>query len=79
MPIRNWFHNEKIFLFYIYTFFQNNIDVIAGKNIAVVQTENGHLNSYIQDGTFTFKGIPYRKGERFMIHSYALYGPAVCF
>lgn len=38
----------------------------AGENIAVVSTQYGKVRGYIDDGIFTFKGIPYAKAERFM-------------
>lgn len=61
--------------------------VMAGKDIAVVPTESGKVRGYIHDGTFTFKGIPYAKADRFMaptkpaswtnVRSSMTYGP-VC-
>jgi para-nitrobenzyl esterase len=61
--------------------------VMAGKDIAVVQTNSGKVRGYIHNGTHTFKGIPYAKAERFMapskpdswegIRSSMTYGP-VC-
>lgn len=61
--------------------------VMAGKDIAVVQTSYGKVRGYIHNGTHTFKGIPYGKAERFMapskpdswegIRSSMTYGP-VC-
>ena len=66
---------------------QNNLPIIAGKDIAIVQTEYGKVRGYIHNGIFTFKGIPYAKAERFMapekpsswqaIRSSLTYGP-VC-
>lgn len=41
-------------------------EIIASKDIAVVETESGKLRGYIQDGTYTYKGIPYAYAERFM-------------
>ena len=40
--------------------------IVAGKDIAVVPTESGKVRGYVHNGTFTFKGIPYAKAERFM-------------
>ena len=40
--------------------------VIAGKNIAIAETSNGKVKGYIHNITYTFKGIPYAKAERFM-------------
>ena len=61
--------------------------VVAGKDIAVVPTESGKVRGYIHNGTYTFKGIPYAKAERFMaptkpdswtnVRSSMTYGP-VC-
>jgi para-nitrobenzyl esterase len=66
---------------------QNNFSIIAGKDIAIVQTEYGKLRGYIHNGIYTFKGVPYGKAERFMppekpapwqgIRSSMTYGP-VC-
>ncbi len=39
--------------------------IVAGKDIATVQTESGKVRGYIHNGTFTFKGIPYAKAARF--------------
>ncbi len=60
---------------------------MAGKDIAIVQTEYGKLRGYIHNGIYTFKGIPYAKAQRFMapekpspwtgIRSSMTYGP-VC-
>lgn len=51
----------------------------------VVQTQNGKVSGYIEEGIFTYKGIPYAKAERFMppvpadswegIRSSRAYGP----
>jgi len=61
--------------------------VVAGKDIAVVATESGKVRGYIHNGTFTYKGIPYAKAERFLapqkpdawegVRSSTTYGP-VC-
>ncbi|GAB3917924.1 carboxylesterase/lipase family protein [Larkinella terrae] len=40
--------------------------IVAGKEVAVVQTESGKVRGYVHNGTVTFKGIPYAKAERFM-------------
>jgi para-nitrobenzyl esterase len=40
--------------------------VVAGKEIAVVSTQSGKVRGYVHNGTFTYKGIPYAKAERFM-------------
>lgn len=48
--------------------FSQNITsgTLAGAAIAVVQTDAGKLRGYIHNGTYTYKGIPYAKAERFM-------------
>ena len=61
--------------------------IVAGKAIAVVPTESGRVRGYVHNGTFTFKGIPYAKADRFMaptkpdswtnVRSSTTYGP-VC-
>lgn len=43
--------------------------IVAGKSVATVSTESGMVRGYIHNGTFTFKGIPYAKAERFMAPS----------
>ena len=61
--------------------------IMAGKGIATVPTGSGRVSGYIHNGTFTFKGIPYAKADRFMaptkpdswtgVRSSMTYGP-VC-
>ena len=61
--------------------------VIAGKDIAIVATENGKVRGYIHKDIYTYKGIPYAHADRFMapvkprpwsnIRSSMTYGP-VC-
>lgn len=61
--------------------------LVTGHTIAVVPTESGKVRGYIHNGTYTFKGIPYAKAERFMaptkpdswtgVRSSMAYGP-VC-
>jgi para-nitrobenzyl esterase len=61
--------------------------VVAGKDIAIVETDNGKVRGYVHHGIFTYKGIPYAKADRFMapvkpsswkgIRSSLTYGP-VC-
>jgi para-nitrobenzyl esterase len=53
----------------IITIAQNDASVIAGKNIAIVQTESGKVKGYIHNGIYTYKGIPYAKAARFMAPS----------
>jgi len=45
---------------------QGKLPVQAGEDIAVVPTEYGQVRGYIHHNTYTFKGIPYAKAERFM-------------
>lgn len=40
--------------------------VQAGKDIAIVETSSGKVQGYIHKGTYTYKGIPYAKADRFM-------------
>lgn len=64
-----------------------SLPILAGADIAVVQTEYGKVRGYIHNSTYTYKGIPYGKAERFMpparpdawqgIRSSMSYGP-VC-
>ncbi|HTI08080.1 MAG TPA: carboxylesterase family protein [Puia sp.] len=66
---------------------QDEPAIVAGKNIAIVQTVYGAVRGYIHHGIFTFKGIPYGEAERFLpaqkpaswkgIRSSMTYGP-VC-
>jgi len=60
--------------------------ILTGKGIAVVATKYGKVRGYIDDGIYTFKGIPYAKAERFMppqapdqwqdVRQCTLFGPA---
>ena len=40
--------------------------MVANSTDALVQTAYGTVSGYIEDGIYTFKGIPYAKAERFM-------------
>lgn len=40
-------------------------EIQAGAEIAVVQSTQGKIQGYIQDGIYTYKGIPYATAERF--------------
>lgn len=42
------------------------VGVQAGNNIAVVQTQAGKVQGYVQNGVVTYKGVPYATAERFM-------------
>ncbi|MDE7344287.1 MAG: carboxylesterase/lipase family protein [Alistipes sp.] len=60
-------------------------EVVASSACAVAETRSGLVGGYLEDGIFTFKGIPYAKAERFMppvapdrwegIRSSRAYGP----
>ena len=39
--------------------------LIAGANVAVVQTQSGKVRGYVHNGTYIYKGIPYAKAKRF--------------
>jgi len=66
---------------------RNNTSILAGNNVAIVQTEKGKVKGYLQEGIFTYKGIPYATADRFMppikptawqeVRSTMAYGP-VC-
>lgn len=40
--------------------------LMAGKDVAVVQTASGKLRGYVHNGIYTYKGVPYAKAERFL-------------
>ena len=60
-------------------------EIVTGENIAVANTESGKVRGYIQNGIYTYKGIPYATAERFMpatkvepwqgVRSSTMYGP----
>jgi para-nitrobenzyl esterase len=76
-----------VYLLPVVAFSQTGDAVVAGKEVALVQTEGGKVRGYIHKGVFTYKGIPYAKAERFMapakpaawkdVRSSMTYGP-VC-
>ncbi len=41
-------------------------EIIASKDLAVVETESGKVRGYLSNGIYTYKGIPYAFAERFM-------------
>ncbi len=41
-------------------------ELLTSSQATVVQTVSGRVAGYIDDGIFTYKGIPYAKAERFM-------------
>ena len=60
-------------------------ELLTDAELSVTQTTSGKVAGYIDDGIFTYKGIPYAKAERFMppvpadswdgIRSCRAYGP----
>ncbi|WP_318312740.1 carboxylesterase/lipase family protein [Flagellimonas crocea] len=60
-------------------------EVITGADVAVTDTESGKVRGFIQNGIYTYKGIPYATAKRFMpatkvqpwegIRSSTTYGP----
>lgn len=60
-------------------------ELLTSSHTTVVQTESGKVAGYVDDGIYTYKGIPYAKAERFMppvpadpwegIRSSRAYGP----
>ncbi len=60
-------------------------EIQASSDISVTSVEQGKVAGYLEDGIFTFKGIPYAKADRFMaptapdswegIRSSRAYGP----
>jgi len=79
--------NLAVFFIPTFIFSQTGDAVVAGKEVAIVQTDAGKVRGYIHKGIFTYKGIPYAKAERFMapakpaawkdVRSSMTYGP-VC-
>ena len=45
--------------------FSANAQIISGAEVAVTSTESGEVRGFIQDGIYTYKGIPYAQAERF--------------
>src|SRR5215813_7677929 len=75
------------YLLPLIAFSQSDDAIIAGKNIAIAETESGKVKGYIHKGIYTYKGIPYAQADRFMppskpaswsnVRSSLTYGP-VC-
>lgn len=56
-----------VFLLPFVLFAQNDQDeIIAGKDIGVIEIESGKIRGYIHNGTYVYKGIPYASAGRFM-------------
>ncbi|MCX2681125.1 carboxylesterase family protein [Galbibacter sp. EGI 63066] len=77
-----------LFLFVVFLsgFMANaQTEVITGEDVAVTDTESGKVRGFIQNGIYTYKGIPYARAERFMpatkvepwegVRSSTMYGP----
>jgi para-nitrobenzyl esterase len=45
---------------------QPSPQILAGEGIAMVQTDNGTVQGFVEDGISTFRGIPYATAERFL-------------
>jgi para-nitrobenzyl esterase len=45
---------------------ENTDPIVASAKLAVVDTELGKVRGFIHTGTYTYRGIPYAKAERFM-------------
>ncbi len=59
---------QKLFLFAIGCFLltQNLLaQLVTGENVTVTTTESGKVRGYINNGIFTYKGIPYAEAKRF--------------
>ena len=71
----------------VVSFSQSDDAIVAGKNIAIAETESGKVKGYVHKGIYTYKGIPYAQADRFMppskpaswnnVRSSLTYGP-VC-
>ena len=40
---------------------------VASTSVAIVSTDSGKLQGFIQNGIYTYRGVPYAKAERFMM------------
>ena len=45
---------------------QSTDPIVASAKLAVVDTDSGKVQGFIHTGTYTYRGIPYAKAERFM-------------
>ncbi len=48
------------------SFAQECTEIIASKDVGITETESGKVRGYIENGIYTYKGIPYAFAERFM-------------
>jgi para-nitrobenzyl esterase len=39
--------------------------IVAGSEVAIVETESGKVRGFIHEGTYVYKGLPYAKADRF--------------
>ena len=49
---------------------------VASTSVAVVSTDSGKLQGFIQNGIYTYRGVPYAKAERFMMPENSIHGTA---
>lgn len=45
----------------------NTDPFVASTSVAVVSTDSGKLQGFVQNGIYTYRGVPYAKAERFMM------------
>ncbi|MBQ7733228.1 MAG: carboxylesterase/lipase family protein [Synergistaceae bacterium] len=60
---------RKIFLFALLFLALSNSahsEILAGPDVAVIETEAGKLQGYVRDGIFTYHGVPYAEAGLFM-------------
>jgi para-nitrobenzyl esterase len=51
---------------WLWTQSKNSDPMVASAKLAIVDTVSGKLQGFIHNGTYTYRGIPYAKAERFM-------------
>jgi para-nitrobenzyl esterase len=77
--------NLILFIFICFVIFQTKAQLQTGENVAVTSTDAGKVRGYINNGVFTYKGIPYAEAKRFeapqklkpwsSVRSSLVYGP----